>query len=650
MAEGPSDDGTTAEWGTGATFGHYRLIRLLGSGGFGEVYEAFDTRKSRTVALKLLPPSYSGNPIFRKRLFREASTAGRLNEPHVVPIHDYGEIDGQLYIDMRLVRGSDLRGVLDESGPMEPARAVRIVDQIASALDAAHAEQIIHRDVKPANILLTGHDFACLVDFGLANAATDAKLTTAGNTVGTFAYMSPERLADEEIDLRTDVYALTCVLYECLTGTPPFPHADLAALIAAHLTAPIPSPSRQRPGIAHQFDEVVTCGMAKDREDRYASAGALAAAAAQALAAEHPDTVSAPSGPANPLPPVDAMRRRRRRIAALVGALALVLAVAGAVIPRLQHRPATPAKAAAANAGTTPIARIAATIGVGARPEAVAVDPANHTVYTANYGDSTMSIIDAASHTLTATVPVGKGPVWVAVDPGTHLACTANNRDDTVSLIDTGSRAVTATVKVGTNPWGIAVDPTSHVAYVANMWDYSVSAIDLATHRVVATIPVGKNPYGIAIDPSTATAYVANSSDGTLSAIDTVSHTVTATIPVGNDPRGVGLDLAAHRAYVTQEAEGAVSVINLDNRSVAGTIHVGNSPYGVTVDPTVHTVYTANHNDSVSVIDTSDLAVAGVIRIGKDTFALAVDPDTHILYTANHDATVSVIVPARERH
>ncbi len=303
MAEGPSDDGTTAEWGTGATFGHYRLIRLLGSGGFGEVYEAFDTRKSRTVALKLLPPSYSGNPIFRKRLFREASTAGRLNEPHVVPIHDYGEIDGQLYIDMRLVRGSDLRGVLDESGPMEPARAVRIVDQIASALDAAHAEQIIHRDVKPANILLTGHDFACLVDFGLANAATDAKLTTAGNTVGTFAYMSPERLADEEIDLRTDVYALTCVLYECLTGTPPFPHADLAALIAAHLTAPIPSPSRQRPGIAHQFDEVVTCGMAKDREDRYASAGALAAAAAQALAAEHPDTVSAPSGPANPLPP-----------------------------------------------------------------------------------------------------------------------------------------------------------------------------------------------------------------------------------------------------------------------------------------------------------------------------------------------------------
>ncbi|MCV6994113.1 serine/threonine protein kinase, partial [Mycobacterium timonense] len=179
MDEPPVGD-TTADWRAASQFGPYLLKRLLGRGGFGEVYEAYDTNKNRTIALKLLPASMSANALFRQRLFREASTAGRLSEPHVVPIHDYGEIDGQLFIDMRLIRGTDLRTVLDEGGPLDPARAVSIVGQIGSALDAAHDEQIVHRDVKPANILLAEEDFACLVDFGLANAATDAKLTTAG--------------------------------------------------------------------------------------------------------------------------------------------------------------------------------------------------------------------------------------------------------------------------------------------------------------------------------------------------------------------------------------------------------------------------------------------------------------------------------------
>lgn len=187
MVDGPLLGGTTAEWRSGSRFGPYLLNSLLGSGGFGEVYEAFDTKKNRTVALKLLPPAYSANPNFRQRLFREASTAGRLNEPHVVPIHDYGQIDGQLFIDMRLIAGSDLRAVLSEVGPLEMSRAVSITAQIASALDAAHAEQIVHRDVKPANILLTQEDFACLVDFGLAN---DANLTTAGTALGTFGHMA----------------------------------------------------------------------------------------------------------------------------------------------------------------------------------------------------------------------------------------------------------------------------------------------------------------------------------------------------------------------------------------------------------------------------------------------------------------------------
>jgi serine/threonine protein kinase len=267
----------------GSRLGHYRLRGLLGEGGFGQVWEAEDTVMDRVVALKLLRSEYSGNNTFRQRLFREARVAGRLHEPHVVPIHHCGEIGGQLYIDMRLIEGTDLQTILARDGSLSPARAVSIVRQIAAALDAAHASQVIHRDVKPANILLSGDDFACLVDFGIANAAADARLTSSGTTIGTFAYMAPERFSDAHVSHLGDIYALACVLYECLTGSLPYATGDLPALMHAHLYAPIPRPSQRRPEIPVGFDDVIARGMAKKPEDRYASAGELAAAARNAL-------------------------------------------------------------------------------------------------------------------------------------------------------------------------------------------------------------------------------------------------------------------------------------------------------------------------------------------------------------------------------
>lgn len=267
----------------GSQIGPYRLRRLLGKGGMGEVYEAEDTVKDRIVALKLLPEAASNDPVFRKRLQREAHSAGRLQEPHVVPIHDYGEIDGLLYVDMRMIDGTDLRKVLKNYGPMTPARAVAIIKQVASALDAAHESGIMHRDVKPENIILTRDDFAYLVDFGIANAATDEKLTELGTAVGTYAYMAPERFTNDEVTYRADVYALTCVLHECLTGSQPFPGDSVSVVITAHLMQPVPKPSRQRPGIPTALDAVIARGMAKKPEDRYASAGDLAAAANDAL-------------------------------------------------------------------------------------------------------------------------------------------------------------------------------------------------------------------------------------------------------------------------------------------------------------------------------------------------------------------------------
>jgi serine/threonine-protein kinase len=267
----------------GTQFGPYRLLRLIGKGGMGEVYEAEDTVKDRTVALKLLPEGVSHDPVFRKRLQREAHSAGRLQEPHVVPIHDYGEIEGVLYVDMRMINGSDLRKLLKNYGPMTPARAVAIVRQVASALDAAHESAIMHRDVKPENILVTREDFAYLVDFGIANAASDEKLTELGTAVGTYAYMAPERFTSGDVTYRADIYALACVLHECLTGSQPYGGDSVSVVITAHLMQPIPRPSVERPGIPAAFDQVIARGMAKKPEERFSSAGDMAMAAQQAL-------------------------------------------------------------------------------------------------------------------------------------------------------------------------------------------------------------------------------------------------------------------------------------------------------------------------------------------------------------------------------
>ncbi len=268
----------------GTRFGPYQLMRLLGRGGMGEVYEAEDTRKHRVVALKLISPQYSGDSVFRARMQREADTAGRLTEPHIVPIHDYGEIDGQFFVEMRMIEGASLRTLLTDYGPIAPARTVVIVRHIAAALDAAHANGVTHRDVKPENILITNDDFAYLVDFGIARAAADPGLTQSGIAVGTYNYMAPERFTGDHVTYRADIYALACVLGECLTGAPPYRADSVERLIAAHLLEPAPRPSQVRPGrVPLALDHVIARGMAKNPDERYLSAGDLAVAAHEAL-------------------------------------------------------------------------------------------------------------------------------------------------------------------------------------------------------------------------------------------------------------------------------------------------------------------------------------------------------------------------------
>ncbi len=291
---------TSQDSRVGTHFGGYELKTLLGKGGMGSVYEALDTKKKRVVALKILADEYSQDAEYRTRFTRETHAAAELQEPHVIPIHDWGEIDGSLYIDMRMVRGRTLRELLT-GGPLEPRRGVHIVGQVASALDHAHQAGLFHRDVKPENIIVTGNDdFAYLLDFGIAERAGEEHLTKAGMTVGSMAYMAPERINGAPTTAASDVYALACVLHETLTGERPFATASMQHLLSSHLTTPPPRPSQANPKVPASFDPVIERGMAKEPDDRYGTAGALARAAGRALTATtatRPDQLETMAGP-----------------------------------------------------------------------------------------------------------------------------------------------------------------------------------------------------------------------------------------------------------------------------------------------------------------------------------------------------------------
>ncbi|KUI22706.1 protein kinase [Mycobacterium sp. GA-1285] len=284
----------------GTRFGPYELESLIGVGGMGEVYRAWDTAKERTVAIKLLRPDMAADPNFQERFRRESRVAARLQEPHVIPVHDFGDIDGVLYIDMRLVEGASLKELIRTHGPLPATRAVSIITQVASALDAAHSNGLVHRDIKPENVLLTHDDFAYIVDFGIAHGGGEANVTKTGLVIGSCAYMAPERISGERGGPASDIYSLTCLLYECLTGRAPYDSGDLREVMGAHLFSPPPRPSIMRRGISRAFDEVIARGMAKKPTDRYSTAGELAKAAA---AATEPATVTPPVAPSVAPPP-----------------------------------------------------------------------------------------------------------------------------------------------------------------------------------------------------------------------------------------------------------------------------------------------------------------------------------------------------------
>ena len=289
---------------SGSIVAGFRIVRVIGQGAGGTVYLAADA-DGRQIALKVPIPELARDERFRQRFLREAQIAAALDEPHVVPTVAVGEDAGTLYLAMAYIDGLDLREILRREGPLDPERAVELIAQVAGALDAAHARGLVHRDVKPGNVLVASTDageHAYLCDFGLAkHISSVTSLTGDRNLVGTIAYISPEQIEGSAIDARADVYSLGCMLFECLTGEAPFTRESELAAVYAHMHEAPPLVSEARPEVSAAFDAVVVTAMAKAPGDRFASCGALAEASAAALRGREPRRparrlAAAPSG------------------------------------------------------------------------------------------------------------------------------------------------------------------------------------------------------------------------------------------------------------------------------------------------------------------------------------------------------------------
>ena len=310
----------SAELGEGQDFGGYHVIELVGAGGMGLVYRAEQRILGRTVALKVIRPEIAESGDYRSRFLREARFAAAVDHPHVVSVFDTGEQDGRLYLAMQWVDGQELRALIDREGRLAPERAVLIGVQLAEALQAVHDAGLVHRDVKPSNVLvrdIRGHDHAYLTDFGIAKApAAQDGLTRTGLVIGTPGYLSPEQIRGEQPGPGSDLYALGCVVFEALTGQPPFPGDDDLAARWAQANSPPPAASSVCPALGSRYDAFLARALAVDPGDRFASATAFAEALQAAHAGQPagpaPATGYAPTqrrpGPAAPPPAVSGTR------------------------------------------------------------------------------------------------------------------------------------------------------------------------------------------------------------------------------------------------------------------------------------------------------------------------------------------------------
>src|SRR3954470_14008441 len=646
-----------AEVTIGSVFAGHRIEAVAGEGGMGRVYRATQMALDRPVALKLIVPELAGDLDFRARFEREAHLSASIDHPNVIPVYEAGEADGRLFIAMRWVEGTDLRSLIASEARLEPTRVVAIVEQIGEALDAAHSGGLVHRDVKPANVMLTtthGREHAYLTDFGLTKkTASNTALTRTGGFVGTPDYMPPEKISGERADARADVYAFGCLLFQALTGQTPYDRDSEVAKMYAHLHDPPPSAVETVPGTPVGLDAVISRALAKSADQRYPSAGDLCRAARAALtgaapsqperslatglaAPQPPQTAptaaagaaptrppappTAPAAPpterspapvapaptpAGPPPPTGAppapARERQRRpavpiaIAALLvfGAVAGVLAAAGVFSGGSKNDAPSPVSASAG----APAPKVVATIPAGNGPDGIAV--AGSTVWISNADANTLTRLDTKSNKrIGAPVPVGRNPDNVAVSNG--VVWVANTDDGSVTRLEGDPAAgASKTVPVGAGPEGLSLG--KQLVWVTNGDGDSVSRIDRASATTVgAPIAVGNKPIGIFAGKDYV--WVTNSFSRTVTGIDASSAEVVGQpVPVGKNIRSVTEGLGS--TWVSSVDEDTVTRIDPKSGNVVGDpIAVGDRPKEMAVADGLLWVVNEG-SDSVSRID-----------------------------------------------
>jgi DNA-binding beta-propeller fold protein YncE len=589
-----------ADLPVGTELAGYRVEGELGRGGMSVVYLADDSRLRRKVALKLIAPELAGDDGFRDRFLAESKLAASLEHPNVVPIYEAGEADGELYIAMRRVEGGDLRRLLD-GGPLAPERALAVCAQIAAALDAAHARGLVHRDVKPSNVLLDTDEHVYLADFGLTRRIADPA-GGDGRSLGTPAYIAPEQIRGETVDGRADQYALGCLLYECLTGEPPYRHDSQAALLYAHL-------EQDPPVRGDALDAVVARALAKDPDDRYPSCAALVADARHALGLAEPGSARWPLAVA-------------AAAALLIAAalLAFILTRDGGTVPQAQGGRLLRIDLASN--------RVVGSVTVGDGPEAVATG--NGRVWIASYGDGTLWQLDPKTGGLTKipafgrpyAVTVHEGSAFVAaLGPGQFAGNVSNF--DAVTGGRVGGLEIFA-CSVTSGAYGVWISGCPNVQQLG-----SEGASQNPRVRATVAIPFARRLTaanyrealtGIAVGEGSVWV-IGDASDRRLWRIEPTRHRITATIELGFPPGGVAAGGGA--AWVTDQLGDRLVRIDPATNRVDRAIRVGRGAGGVTfgagsvwvVDEIAHTV---------TRVEPQTTSVVATIRVPASPRAVAV--------------------------
>jgi serine/threonine-protein kinase len=576
----------------GTELAGYRIEAVLGRGGMSVVYLAADLDLERKVALKFLAPELAEQAGFRERFIRESRLAASIDHPNVIPVYEAGETNGVLFIAMRYVRGTDLQRVLEEEGTLAPDRVVSIVDQVGGALDAAHEEGLVHRDVKPANVLLTASgeggakEHVYLSDFGVTKRRLSAGgLTATGQLIGTVDYVAPEQIEGKEVDGRADVYSLGCMAFECLTGQKPFARDSDVAVLYAHMQNPPPPATAVRSELPLLVDDVLSGAMAKSPADRPLSAGAFSRQLAEAL--DRRGREAAPR----------AVSRRIRGLRWPALAAAVVVLIAGVAFALT--RPSGGGGGPPGPTGPTTISgnlvrvdleTATVTAGISVPPGSQSSGASGSVAVGGNFAwvaarTGLIKVNEAGSvvGTLTevpclfATVAAGEDGVWVASpaqagDRVFHVDPTTNN-----IVAEIPTPPFVAGINLPGNP--IAV--SANAVWVTDVLNNHLLRIDPRTDRIIARIQLPAYPTGVAAAED-AVWIRSNEVIASLIRIDPATNRVVdqITLPGGAD----GVAIGSGSVWVTDATNDSLVKIDTRTNSISRTIEVGGSPQGVVVD------------------------------------------------------------------